>query len=90
MKLIETLKPIGHGHEGPPESFINLVMTWGRQEHEEVFAPNDHLGDKDIYNIVYHQPDFRACPEPASPAISSTGQSGAVVISKDGQGNDAW
>lgn len=49
----ETRKAIGHGHGKPPLAFLILETKWGKTEEESVFAQNDHLGDKDIYNVVY-------------------------------------
>lgn len=46
---------IGHGHGGVPDSFLFSLLTVGKLEmatHPEVFAHNDHLGDKDIYNLI--------------------------------------
>lgn len=52
MNLIETLKPIGHGHAGPPQFFVEDIINWARGEDSAIFAPNPHLGDKDIYNVL--------------------------------------
>lgn len=55
MIFTETIKPIGRGHAGPSITFLLLLTQWGKTEDESVFAPNDHLGDKDIYNILYEK-----------------------------------
>ncbi len=42
-------KAIGHGHDGPPDSFLETLITWARKEDDAVFAPN---GNHDIYSLM--------------------------------------
>lgn len=46
------LHPIGHNHSAPPLSFLETMVAWAKGEDDAVFAPNDHLGNKDIFNLV--------------------------------------
>lgn len=44
--------PVGHGHASPPAAFLQSLIAWARSEDDSVFAPNPHLGDKDVFNII--------------------------------------
>jgi len=42
-------KPIGHGHDAPPDSFLEVLVNWAKGESADVFAPNNAF---DIYALM--------------------------------------
>lgn len=45
----ELKKAIGHGHAGPPDSFLDTVIAWLKTEDDSVFTEN---ANADIFTIV--------------------------------------
>ncbi|MDR3405133.1 MAG: hypothetical protein P4L99_21745 [Chthoniobacter sp.] len=50
MNFLAAKQPIGHGHAAPSDDFLRTLVGWAEREPDALFAPNDHLGDRDIYN----------------------------------------
>lgn len=48
-KYKATKKPIGHNHDGPPDTFLDTLIAWAKQERDAVFDVNNYA---DIYSLV--------------------------------------